>query len=152
MNNNSKSGVMEDTLELIIDSKSENESFARVAVAAFCTRLDPTLEEITDIKTAVSEAVTNCIIHGYDNKDGKIYMKMSLQDHLFRVEIEDKGIGIEDINKAMEPMYTTKEDEDRSGMGFCFMEAFMDEVHITSAEGRGTSVEMKKHLHLPAGE
>lgn len=127
-NNNSKSGVMEDTLELIIDSKSENESFARVAVAAFCTRLDPTLEEITDIKTAVSEAVTNCIVHGYEGGKGKIYINVNITGNTAEVIVKDNGIGIENIEKAMEPLYTTKPEQERSGMGFSFMEAFMDEI------------------------
>ena len=130
-NNNSKSGVMEDTLELIIDSKSENESFARVAVAAFCTRLDPTLEEITDIKTAVSEAVTNCIVHGYEGGKGKIYINVNITGNTAEVIVKDNGIGIENIEKAMEPLYTTKPEQERSGVGLSFMEAFMDELEVS---------------------
>ena len=144
MNNNSKSGVMEDTLELIIDSKSENESFARVAVAAFCTRLDPTLEEITDIKTAVSEAVTNCIVHGYEGGKGKIYINVNITGNTAEVIVKDNGIGIENIEKAMEPLYTTKPEQGRSGMGFSFMEAFMDELQVESEPDKGTVVKMKK--------
>ena len=143
-NNNSKSGVMEDTLELIIDSKSENESFARVAVAAFCTRLDPTLEEITDIKTAVSEAVTNCIVHGYEGGKGKIYINVNITGNTAEVIVKDNGVGIEDIEKAMEPLYTTKPEQERSGMGFSFMEIFMDELYVESKPGCGTTVTMKK--------
>ena len=138
--------MYKNNVNIELDSNSSNEGFARMVTVAFLAPLDPTIDEISDIKTAVSEAVTNCIIHGYDNKDGKIYMKMSLQDHLFRVEIEDKGIGIEDINKAMEPMYTTKEDEDRSGMGFCFMEAFMDNLEVESKVGQGTKIIMSKYI------
>ena len=152
MNNNSKSGVMEDTLELIIDSKSENESFARVAVAAFCTRLDPTLEEITDIKTAVSEAVTNCIVHGYEGGKGKIYINVNITGNTAEVIVKDNGIGIENIEKAMEPLYTTKPEQERSGMGFSFMEAFMDELEVSSARNKGTIVIMRKKIGESAGK
>ncbi len=152
MNNNSKSGVMEDTLELIIDSKSENESFARVAVAAFCTRLDPTLEEITDIKTAVSEAVTNCIVHGYEGGKGKIYINVNITGNTAEVIVKDNGVGIENIEKAMEPLYTTKPEQERSGMGFSFMEAFMDELEVSSARNKGTTVIMRKKIGESAGK
>lgn len=152
MNNNSKSGVMEDTFELIIDSKSENESFARVAVAAFCTRLDPTLEEITDIKTAVSEAVTNCIVHGYEGGKGKIYINVNITGNTVEVIVKDNGIGIENIEKAMEPLYTTKPEQERSGMGFSFMEAFMDELEVSSARNKGTTVIMRKKIGESAGK
>ena len=151
-NNNSKSGVMEDTLELIIDSKSENESFARVAVAAFCTRLDPTLEEITDIKTAVSEAVTNCIVHGYEGGKGKIYINVNITGNTAEVIVKDNGIGIENIEKAMEPLYTTKPEQESSGMGFSFMEAFMDELEVSSARNKGTTVIMRKKIGESAGK
>ena len=151
-NNNSKSGVMEDTLELIIDSKSENESFARVAVAAFCTRLDPTLEEITDIKTAVSEAVTNCIVHGYEGGKGKIYINVNITGNTAEVIVKDNVIGIENIEKAMEPLYTTKPEQERSGMGFSFMEAFMDELEVSSARNKGTTVIMRKKIGESAGK
>ena len=151
-NNNSKSGVMEDTLELIIDSKSENESCARVAVAAFCTRLDPTLEEITDIKTAVSEAVTNCIVHGYEGGKGKIYINVNITGNTAEVIVKDSGVGIENIEKAMEPLYTTKPEQERSGMGFSFMEAFMDELEVSSARNKGTTVIMRKKIGESAGK
>ena len=151
-NNNSKSGVMEDTLELIIDSKSENESFARVAVAAFCARLDPTLEEITDIKTAVSEAVTNCIVHGYEGGKGKIYINVNITGNTAEVIVKDNGIGIENIEKAMEPLYTTKPEQERSGLGFSFMEAFMDELEVSSARNKGTTVIMRKKIGESAGK
>ena len=129
------------------DSISNNEAFARMVTVAFLAPLDPTIDELTDIKTAVSEAVTNSIIHGYDEKNGKIYMNMFLEDNKFRVEIIDNGIGIEDIDKAMEPMYTTKEKEDRSGMGFCFMEAFMDELEFISSKNKGTKIIMTKYIN-----
>lgn len=130
-----------------LDSNSNNEGFARMATVAFLAPLDPTIDELSDIKTAVSEAVTNCIIHGYDNKKGKIYMNMSLENNLFEVEIIDNGVGIADVSKAMEPMYTTKGDEDRSGMGFCFMEAFMDDLKVESEEGKGTKIIMSKYIN-----
>lgn len=135
---------------LEFDSKSENVSFARLVVAAFVAQLDPTLEEIADIKTAVSEAVTNCIIHGYEDGQGKITMKCSVKEGCFSVEIMDKGVGIVDIEKAREPLYTTKPQMERSGMGFAFMEAFMDEVSITSKVGEGTTVKMMKIISRKA--
>ncbi len=141
MKSNSKN-----TMELIFDSVSENESFARVATAAFCTRLDPTVEEIADIKTAVSEAVTNCIVHGYDEKAGKIYLKCEINEKLVTITVHDDGVGIEDINQAMEPLFTTKPEKERSGMGFSFMEAFMDKLEVESGRGRGTTVIMKKWI------
>ena len=139
--------MYENNVNIELDSNSSNEGFARMATVAFLAPLDPTIDELSDIKTAVSEAVTNCIIHGYDNKSGKIFMRMSLKDNVFRIEIEDKGIGIADINKAMEPLYTTKEEEDRSGMGFCFMEAFMDELNVESEVGKRTKITMTKYIN-----
>lgn len=133
-------------MKVIFGSCSENESFARMVIAAFAARLDPTLEELADIKTAVSEAVTNSIIHGYGGKDGSIEMKGWLDGREVSVEIVDFGMGIEDIPKAMEPMFTTRPDIDRSGMGFAFMEAFMDELEVESEPGKGTKVRMKKRL------
>ena len=125
---------------------SENEQLARIVVASFITPLNPTLEEMADVKTAVSEAVTNAIIHGYEEKEGLIYLRCRLNGDLLEVEIEDKGKGIDNIDQAMEPMFTTKPDRDRSGMGFSFMEAFMDELEVTSIPGAGTIVTMKKKL------
>ena len=133
-------------MELSFSAFSENEALARVCVASFAASKNPTLEEISDIKTAVSEAVTNCIIHGYQNEEGKIYMHCRLEDNLLTVEIEDKGIGIDNIDQAMEPMYTTKPDMERSGMGFAFMEAFMDELEVISTPGEGTLIRMKKEI------
>ena len=133
-------------LELTFAARSENESLARLAIASFITPLDPTLEEMADVKTAISEAVTNAIIHGYEEKEGTVYIRGCLLGDLLEVEIEDKGRGIEDMDRAMEPMFTTKPDQDRSGMGFSFMEAFMDELEVESVPGEGTLVKMKKKL------
>ena len=138
--------MLKNKMHLEFDSKSENESFARVAVAAFCTRLDPTIEEISDIKTAVSEAVTNCVVHGYEGKEGTITIECSIQDDWVTVLVHDDGVGIENINKAMEPLYTSKPELERSGMGFSFMEAFMDELEVDSKVGFGTTVIMKKRI------
>ena len=137
---------MENTNEMtiIFDSRPSNEALARVAVASFCTQLNPTLEEVSDLKTAVSEAVTNCIIHGYEGKVHKIQVDCRLNGRELTVDVMDHGVGIADIQKAMEPMFTTKPDKDRSGMGFTFMEAFMDEVQVESEVGCGTTVHMKK--------
>ena len=123
---------------------SSNESFARVAVAAFMTQLNPTLEEVSDVKTAVSEAVTNSIIHGYEKEIGIISIECEIDSTSFLITITDEGCGIEDIKKAMQPMFTTKPEEERSGMGFSFMEAFMDEVNVESKIGIGTTIFMKK--------
>lgn len=139
---------MSDTNEMMLefDSKSQNESFARVVAASFATQLNPTIDEIADIKTAVSEAVTNAIIHGYEQEEGKIRMKCSVAERIFFIEISDNGKGIEDINKAMEPLYTSKPELERSGMGFAFMEAFMDSLQVVSIPGEGTCVKMKKMI------
>ena len=133
-------------MTIIFDSRPENEGLARVAAAAFCTQLNPTLEEVADLKTAVSEAVTNCIIHGYQGEVHKIRMKCVRKERTIYLDIEDDGIGIADVEKAMEPLYTTRADQDRSGMGFTFMEAFMDEVKVTSQVGKGTCVHMSKKI------
>ncbi len=136
----------ENEMKLEFSSKSSNESFARIAVAAFATQLDPSLEEVADIKTAVSEAVTNCIIHGYENKEGIIKIECRLFANSIEIEISDSGKGIEDIEKAKEPLYTSKSDLERSGMGFTIMESFMDEVKVESVLGIGTKVTMKKMI------
>ncbi len=133
-------------MELVFDSCSINEGFARVAVAAFLTQLNPTLEEVSDVKTAVSEAVTNAIIHGYEKELKKIWIRCRIEESDFYIEIEDKGKGIENVEKAMEPLYTTKPELERSGMGFSFMEAFMDELEIHSEVGKGTIVRMQKKI------
>ncbi|MCI6061326.1 MAG: anti-sigma F factor [Dorea sp.] len=139
---------MENTneMQLIFDSRSSNESFARVAVAAFMTALNPTVEEVSDVKTAVSEAVTNAVIHGYENAVKSIYIRCRTEGKTLYLEIEDKGKGIEDVKQAMEPLFTTKPELDRSGMGFSFMEAFMDRLEVTSVPGQGTVVRMQKTI------
>ncbi len=129
---------------LEIDAISKNESFARTVVAAFTAQLNPTIEEIADIKTAVSEAVTNCIIHGYDNKKGKIKIHCVITGDELVIEISDHGVGIENISLAMEPLFTSRPELERSGMGFSFMEAFMDELIVNSEVSKGTTVRMKK--------
>lgn len=132
--------------KLTLDAKSVNESFCRVAVAAFTAYLDPTVEEISDIKTAVSEAVTNCIVHAYREKSGKIYITAQLaEDNTVIIKIRDRGIGIPDIKKAREPLFTTGGD-DRSGLGFSVMECFSDKLRVTSKEGRGTTVVIYKKI------
>lgn len=127
-------------------SKSANEAFARIAVAAFASQLDPTIEEIADIKTAVSEAVTNSVIHAYPNKDGIIKLKALLFDDEIEIEISDTGTGIENIEEAREPLYTTKSNLERSGMGFTIMENFMDELKVESILGLGTKITMNKKI------
>ena len=134
-----------EVMTMTIDSLPENEEFARVVVAVFAARLNPTLEEIDDIKTAVSEAVTNAVIHGYENGEGKIMIESASEENILTVTVSDQGIGIRDIERAMEPMFSTLPDE-RSGMGFSFMEAFMDQVEVISAPGKGTTVIMRKKI------
>ena len=133
-------------LKLIMDSRSINEGFSRVAVSSFIACTDPNIEELTDIKTAVSEAVTNAIVHGYKERSGKIYITVSIfENNIIRIKIRDKGVGIADINKAMEPLYTTA-GEERAGLGFAVMESFMDKVRVTSKPGTGTTVVMEKKI------
>ena len=146
-------GTMEfiNEMKLCFQARSENESFARVAVAGFLTYLNPTVGEIEDIKTAVSEAVTNAIIHGYEEKEtATVYVSCMLYrdggEHVLQVVIEDTGKGIPDIAKAMEPMFTTRPELERSGMGFAFMSAFMDDVQVQSEIMKGTTVTLFKRL------
>lgn len=156
-------GKMKNEMCMEFDAVSVNESLARVAVAAFIAPLNPTLEEISDIKTAVSEAVTNSIIHGYGNTygygrhgestpvcrpvfEGKVVLRCKIERGVLSVEVEDEGEGIENIDRAMEPLFTTKPELERSGMGFAFMEAFMDDLQVESEVGIGTKVIMKKKL------
>lgn len=127
-------------------SKSVNEGFARAAVAAFCVQLNPTLDEITDIKTAVSEAVTNCVVHAYPNKLGQIEVWVGVLNNEITIKVKDWGVGIYDIALAREPFYTTKKDEDRAGMGFTVMESFMDDVVVSGSIDEGVCVVMKKRL------
>ena len=137
---------MNNEIKLEFDAISANESCARVAVAAFVTPVNPTLEEIADVKTAVSEAVTNAIIHGYDGKRGKVFLHCILRERTIHIEVKDTGKGIDDVDKAMEPLFTTRPELDRSGMGFSFMEAFMDDLQVLSAPGAGTCVVMDKRF------
>lgn len=144
--------MQQNEMKLEFDSRSCNEGFARVAVAAFMTQLNPTLEEVADVKTAVSEAVTNAIIHGYEGRVEKITILCRIQGEELWVEVIDEGRGIADVKLAMEPLFTTKAECDRAGMGFAFMEAFMDSLEVDSAPGQGTRVRMKKHIGRTAQE
>ncbi len=141
-----KKPVLVNEMQIVFEAKSENEGFARTAVAAFIAPLNPTMDELADVKTAVSEAVTNCVIHGYEMGPGKIFLDAAIWDRILVVAVTDEGKGIADIEKAMEPMFTTKPELERSGMGFSFMEAFMDEVEVESSPGRGTRVVMQKEI------
>ncbi|HBM74382.1 MAG TPA: anti-sigma F factor [Clostridiaceae bacterium] len=137
----------ENSMRLEIPSKSENEAFARAVVGAFASQLDPTVEEISDVRTAVSEAVTNSIIHGYENTHGMILIEASIKNNLLKVEVTDKGKGIEDITAARQPLFTTKPELERSGMGFTVMETLMDSVDVFSEPGKGTRVVMTKKFN-----
>lgn len=140
--------MVDNKISIELMSKSQNEGFARVAVAAFVSQLDPTVEELTDVKTAVSEAVTNSIIHGYENKkEGIIKIEASITGDEVTITIEDYGNGIKDIKQAMEPLYTSKPELERSGMGFTVMETFMDNLEVLSECGKGTKVIMKKKFN-----
>lgn len=137
---------MKNEVKITFMSLSVNESFARQVASSFTAMLDPTVDELADIKTAVSEAVTNCIVHAYPDTVGKIMMTLKTDGNEVTVSIRDKGIGIPDVKKAMEPCYTTAPTEERSGMGFTVMEAFVDKVKVTSKEGKGTKVTLKKYI------
>ena len=128
-------------MKLTMNAIAENEYFARVAVAAFSAKMDPTMEELADIKTAVSEAVTNAVVHGYDHKGGILEID---------ARIEDEWLEIDDVKQAMEPLYTSRPEENHAGMGFTFMEAFMDELEVVSTPGQGTKVKMRKKIEMPA--
>ncbi|MBP3453301.1 MAG: anti-sigma F factor [Clostridia bacterium] len=133
-------------------SVAENESFARVVIAAFAVQLSPTVSEIADIKTAVSEAVTNAIVHGYEGTRGMVTLRATIQDrNLLTIEIQDSGKGIPDVSKAMEPFYTTHPEQERSGMGFAVMQTFMDDLMVHSTPGSGTTVRMSKRIHSGGG-
>lgn len=136
--------VYENEMKLEFISKSNNEAFARISVAAFTSQLDPTIEELSDIKTSVSEAVTNCIIHGYEDTEGIVKVVCKIIGNSVTIEISDTGKGIENIEEAKKPLYTSKPNLERSGMGFTIMESFMDEIKIESVVGLGTKVTMKK--------
>lgn len=137
---------MKKAMKMEFSSISENEGFARVAVGAFIANLNPTVEELADIKTAVSEAVTNAIIHGYDREDGNIWITCEIDGQMVQISVFDEGVGIEDIEKAREPLYTTRPEMERSGMGFTFMEAFMDDVWVESKPNEGTRVTMRRQI------
>ena len=136
----------ENEMKLEFLSKSSNEAFARIAVAAFASQLDPSIEELADIKTAVSEAVTNSIIHGYENRTGMVKIIGKIIDNIIILEISDSGKGIENVDVAKEPLYTTKPNLERSGMGFTIMESFMDKVEVESILDIGTKVTMQKRI------
>ena len=138
--------VYDNQMKLEFISKPENEAFARIAVASFAAQLDPTIEEISDIKTAVSEAVTNSIIHGYDNEEGVVKIEAILIGKTIEIMIIDNGKGIENIDKAREPLYTSKPELERSGVGFTIMESFMEDLKIESRLGEGTKVIMRKTI------
>lgn len=154
---------MKNEMKMEFDAISVNEGFARLAVTSFISSMNPTMEEMADIKTAVSEAVTNAIIHGYENlcgygkygdkipayttiHPGKVYMHCEIEGTMLYIEIQDQGKGIENVERAMEPLYTTKPELNRSGMGFAFMEAFMDDLDVLSEPGKGTLVKMQKKI------
>ena len=141
---------MNNIMEVKFSAKSENESLARVIVASFAAKLDPTIDELSDIKTAVSEAVTNAIIHGYEEDDSKfVYLRCELIVNTIKVVVEDYGKGIEDVEEARQPMFTSKPELERSGMGFSFMESFMDDVQVASIIVEGTKVIMTKKIEIP---
>ena len=141
-----KNRIKENEMKLEFISKSNNEAFARISVAAFVSQLDPTIEEISDIKTAVSEAVTNAIVHGYEDKMGIVTIICKINENEVFIEISDNGKGIENIEMAKQPLYTTRPNLERSGMGFTIMESFMDELNVQSILGLGTKVTMKKKI------
>ena len=134
-------------MHLQFPAKSINESFARLVIIGFIAPLDPNAQELNEIKTIVSEGVTNAIIHGYDGKPGKVKIHSWIEDNTIWIEVSDQGVGIPDIGRAMEPLYTTKPEMERSGMGFAFMEAFMDELCVNSQVGHGTTIRMKKKIY-----
>lgn len=137
-------------MEVRFKAISENESFARVCVASFCLKLNPTIDELTDIKTAVSEAVTNCVVHAYPNKTGDVLIRAEIDGDVFKITISDDGIGIKDFDKAREPFFTTKPDEERSGMGFAVMESFMDSLSLEKNGEKGLKVILTKSISKKA--
>ena len=140
--------MYENNVEIVFDAKSENEGFARVAVAAFVSQLDPTIDELADIKTAVSEAVTNSIIHGYDADPNRtIWIRCAYSDRLVTIEVKDEGKGIKNIDEAMQALFTTSEEDERAGLGFTVMQSMMDQVVVESEVGKGTKVTMTKTFY-----
>ncbi|MFL8672816.1 anti-sigma F factor [Clostridioides sp. GD02404] len=141
---------MNNIMEVKFSAISENESLARVIVASFAAKLDPTVDELVDIKTAVSEAVTNAIIHGYEEDSSKfVFLRCEIEGNTIKITVEDEGYGIENVEKAMEPLYTSKPELDRSGMGFTVMKSFMDDVEVSSVKDNGTRIEMSKKINVP---
>ncbi|HGS9079919.1 TPA: anti-sigma F factor [Clostridioides difficile] len=141
---------MNNIMEVKFSAISENESLARVIVASFAAKLDPTVDELVDIKTAVSEAVTNAIIHGYEEDSYKfVFLRCEIEGNTIKIIVEDEGYGIENVEKAMEPLYTSKPELDRSGMGFTVMKSFMDDVEVSSVKDNGTRIEMTKKINVP---
>ena len=138
--------MLENRMHLTFPSCSQNEGFARSVAAAFAAQANPTIEELSDIRTAVSEAVTNAIIHGYENRQGTIRMECVLEDKELSIVVHDDGVGISDIELARQPFYTTRPELERSGMGFTVMEAFMNQVDVSSSPGKGTTITMKKRI------
>lgn len=136
--------AIDNYFKISFPSKSVNEAFARMAISAFCMQLDPTVEQLNDIKTAVSEAVTNCVVHAYKNTLGTVYITANLSKDTLTIKVRDKGVGIGDIKQAMEPMFTSDTENERAGLGFAVMQAFMDTVKVSSKEGKGTQVVMTK--------
>ena len=141
---------MNNIMEVKFSAISENESLARVIVASFAAKLDPTVDELVDIKTAVSEAVTNAIIHGYEEDSSKfVFLRCEIEGNTIKIIVEDEGYGIENVEKAMEPLYTSKPELDRPGMGFTVMKSFMDDVEVSSVKDNGTRIEMTKKINVP---
>ena len=137
---------MNNKIEMKFKALPENEAFARTCVAAFCLQLNPTLDEISDIKTAVSEAITNCVVHAYPNKKGDILMCMEILNNAIKISISDFGVGIRNIEQAMTPFFTTKPEEERSGMGFTVMDSFMDSLIVRNNSSKGITVELLKNI------
>ena len=138
--------MFKNNMRLEIPSKSQNESFARVVVASFASQLDPTIEELSDVKTTVSEAVTNAIIHGYENNTGTVVLECKIVGNTIEITVEDNGNGIDDVHKEMEPLFTSKPELERSGMGFTVMDTFMDKLEVYSEKGKGTKITMSKEF------
>ncbi len=139
--------IINNDMKLSFPSKSCNEAFARSVVSAFVMSLDPTIEELSDLKTAVSEAVTNCIVHGYRRQDGTIYIKGRIKNgNIVEIKIRDRGCGIADINQAMQPLFTTAPEEERAGLGFAVMQSFCDKVKVKSEQDKGTTVTLEKKI------
>ena len=138
---------MKNEMKLQFSAMSQNESFARVTVAAFISQLDPTMDELTEIKTVVSEAVTNAIIHGYNSdSEGIVYISVAIENGFIELIIKDEGVGIQNVEEARQPLFTTKPELERSGMGFTIMENFMDDIEVQSQPGKGTEIRLRKHL------